>query len=222
MKTSILLVEDDADLGFMLQHYMELCDFEVCWLQDPRGAFDSDWTYDLAVLDVMMPYIDGFTLAKKIWEIAPDFPLLFLTAKNQKIDRMMGLQMGADDYIQKPCDPDELVLRIRNILKRKAVHPAAPVVAIGSYLLDRSKHILIHASQSFRLTEKEMQLLNYLLKYNHQVLSRQQILSELWGTNDFFTGRSMDVFITRLRKYLKYDSSLQIQSLRGIGFQVDL
>lgn len=224
MKTKILLAEDDADFGMILKHYLELEGFEVAWFQDPVDIVDilpADFPFHIGILDIMMPNIDGFSLAKMIVKEKPDFPLLFLTAKNQKLDRLTGLKIGADDYIAKPCDPEELILRIKNILKR--VQPATPEtkINIGSYTLDTEKLLLSHAEGNIRLTIREQQLLLHLLKHNKKAIKRDDILDSLWETNDYFTGRSLDVFISRLRKYFSNDPEIKIQSLRGIGFEVD-
>jgi len=225
MKTKILLVEDDSDFGMILKQYLELEDFEVVWFQNPEDVvtiLSSDFPYHIGILDIMMPKMDGFSLAKIILKQKPKFPLLFLTAKNQKIDRLTGLKIGADDYLAKPCDPEELILRIKNILKRTASNIPNTQQKIGDYILDSEKLLLIHSTGNIRLTIREKDLLIYLLQHNHQMIKRDDILDNLWETNDYFTGRSLDVFISRLRKYLICDSTLKITSVRGIGFEVDL
>ncbi|MGH2623463.1 MAG: response regulator transcription factor, partial [Sphingobacterium sp.] len=175
-------------------------------------------------LDVMMPHMSGFKLAELIIAQHPSLPLLFLTAKDQKIDKLTGLKIGADDYIIKPCDPEELTLRINNIIKRSKQHKPAlqHKIAVGQYIFDRDQMQLIHPMEGIiQLTEKETQLLFYLIEHKDQLISRDDILQEVWQSKDFFAGRSMDVFISRLRKYLQYDEHLNIQSLRGIGFRVN-
>jgi len=224
MKTKILLVEDDSDFGMILKQYLELEDFDVVWFQNPEDVVNilhSDFNFQIGILDIMMPNIDGFSLAKIILKGKPDFPLLFLTAKNQKIDRLTGLKIGADDYIAKPCDPEELILRIKNILKRTSPVVIESHIKIGDYILDSEKLLLSHPKGNVRLTIREKDLLLYLLKHNHQMIKRDDILNTLWETNDYFTGRSLDVFISRLRKYFIEDSTIKIQSLRGIGFEID-
>ena len=224
MKTKILLAEDDPDFGMILKQYLELEDFEVSWFQNPEDIIEllsSDFPFQIAILDVMMPNIDGFSLAKMILKEKNNFPILFLTAKNQKIDRLTGLKIGADDYIAKPCDPEELVLRIKNILKRTSPPITEIQIKIGQYLLDTQKLSLSHPNGNVRLTIREQELLLYLLKQNHSLITRDNILDNLWETNDYFTGRSLDVFISRLRKYFSNDPEVKIQSLRGIGFEVD-
>lgn len=224
MKTKVLLVEDDPDFGLILKQYLELSDFEVSWFQNPVDIVEilnSNFTFNIGILDIMMPNIDGFSLAKVILKEKPNFPLLFLSAKNQKIDRLTGLKIGADDYIAKPCDPEELILRIKNILKRSSPNTTETRFKIGSYLLDGESLLLTHSEEKVRLTIREKDLLLYLLKKNNQTIKRDDILDELWETNDYFTGRSLDVFISRLRKYLHRDSRIVIQSVRGIGFEIN-
>lgn len=224
MKIKILLVEDDTDFGMILKQYLELEDFDVTWFQNPEDVLpilNSDFTFQIGILDIMMPNIDGFSLSKIILKEKPHFPILFLTAKNQKIDRLTGLKIGADDYIAKPCDPEELILRIKNILKRTSHSTMQVHVKIGEYNLDSEKLLLSHPKGDIRLTIREKDLLLYLLKHNHQMIKRDDILDTLWETNDYFTGRSLDVFISRLRKYFIEDPKIKIQSLRGIGFEID-
>ena len=224
MKTKILLVEDDADFGLILKHYLELSDFEVVWFQNPADVLEivqSDFCFNIGILDIMMPNIDGFSLAKIILKEKPDFPLLFLSAKNQKIDRLTGLKIGADDYIAKPCDPEELILRIKNILKRVISPTLETNFKIGEYSLDSEKLLLTQKKKKVRLTIREKDLLLYLLKQNKQTIKRNDILDNLWETNDYFTGRSLDVFISRIRKYFRHDEQIKIQSIRGVGFEID-
>lgn len=224
MNTKILLVEDDSDFGMILKQYLELEDFEVVWFQNPEDVvtiLSSDFPYHIGILDIMMPKMDGFSLAKIILKQKPLFPLLFLTAKNQKIDRLTGLKIGADDYLAKPCDPEELILRIKNILKRTASNIPNTQQKIGDYILDSDKLLLIHPTGNIRLTIREKDLLIYLLQHNNQMIKRDDILDNLWETNDYFTGRSLDVFISKLRKYLNNDPTIKILSVRGIGFEIN-
>jgi len=225
MIKKLLLVEDDADFGFMLKQYLEFSQFEVDLFSDPR-QIEQDITfldkYDLAILDVMMPYISGFTLASQITKAFPDLPIIFLTAKDQKIDKLTGLKIGADDYLTKPCDPEELILRIQNIIKRtKANKTEQANIQIGTYAYNAANMLLMHANGNLQLTEREARLLNYLYLNKGRIISREEILQAIWENDDFFSGRSMDVFISRLRKYLQYDPSLNIQAIRSIGFKVN-
>ncbi|AQX13294.1 two-component system response regulator [Elizabethkingia meningoseptica] len=224
MRTKILLAEDDSDFGLILKQYLELSDFDVFWYQNPEDVMSllkEDFSFHIGILDIMMPNIDGFTLAKEILKQKPEFPVLFLTAKNQKIDRITGLKLGADDYLAKPCDPEELILRIQNILKRIQPIRTISSIKIGEYSLDTDKLLLNHSKEDARMTQRELDLLLFLLQHNHQTIKREIILDHLWETNDYFSGRSLDVFISRLRKYFQHDERIKIQSLRGIGFQLD-
>lgn len=225
MNPKILLVEDDADFGMILKQYLELSNFEVIWFQNPEDVLEiveTQFDFQIGILDVMMPNIDGFSLAKHLLKKQANFPILFLTAKNQKIDRLTGLKLGADDYISKPCDPEELVLRIQNILKRSTFTAIQPTeIKIGSYLLNTEKLQLEHPKGKHKLTLKENELLLFLLNHNHQLLKREVILENLWDNTDYFSGRSLDVFISRLRKYFADDDSIKITSIRGVGFEID-
>jgi len=171
----------------------------------------------------MMPKIDGFTLAEKIIKINPKIPFVFLTARQMKEDKIKGLKLGADDYIVKPFEADELVLRLNNILKRseKNIEPIyfSADIKIGSYLFDTKRFELKRKSNSQQLTEKEASLLLFLFKSKNQLLERNAVLKAIWGNDDFFSGRSMDVFISRLRKYLKDDSNISIESIRNVGLE---
>ncbi|MDR2224295.1 MAG: response regulator transcription factor [Flavobacteriaceae bacterium] len=219
----LLLVEDDLDYGMVIQQYLTICGFEVQWFTTPEQVIDTitQKQFDLAILDIMLPQKDGFTLSKEIHAIAPTLPFLFLTAKNQNIDRLMGLKLGADDYISKTCDPEELKLRIENILKRTATSKIEHY-QLGSYTFNPIQLKLTHPTETIRLTERERDLLLLLITSNGQIISREEILQKLWPSADYFNGRSLDVFITRLRKYFQHDDSISIISLRGIGFEIHL
>lgn len=221
-KIDVLLIEDDADFGFILKQYLEMSDFNVDWFQNPLLALNElafKNKYNIVILDVMLPDMDGFTFSKKLKDKV-DCPFLFLTAKNQQIDRILGLKLGADDYVSKPCDPEELILRIRNILKRQVSHSNTFEIYIGNYLFQPTHLHLRFNETTYQLTEREVNLLSLLLLYNNQVVTREVILKEVWNTNDYFAGRSMDVFISRLRKYFQFDDRIKIQSIRGVGFQI--
>lgn len=222
MKTKILLVEDDADLGMVLKQYLEFSDFEVTWIPNPEMILNNKQMiqdYQLAILDVMLPFMDGFELSKELRKFSA-IPFLFLTAKGQSLDRILGLKLGADDYITKPCEPEELILRIKNILKRQQ-NTVAEIIRIGNYSFVPSQFQLIFRSEKIQLTEKEAELLLLLSKNNQKIINRKDILENLWGENDYFLGRSLDVFMTRLRKYLHRDGRIAFESVRGIGFKVD-
>lgn len=222
MKAKILLVEDDSDLGTVLKQYLEFSDFEVNWIPNPEDILNNQVllnNYQLAILDVMLPAINGFDLSKEIRKTS-DIPFLFLTAKGQSIDKILGLKLGAEDYITKPCEPEELILRIRNILKRQQ-NSSKSIIKLGNYSFFPSQFQLIYNNETIQLTEKESELLLLLSKNNHKIINRKEILETLWGENDYFLGRSLDVFMTRLRKYFHKDERIKFDSVRGIGFKVE-
>ncbi|MDH1603259.1 response regulator transcription factor [Empedobacter sp. GD03739] len=222
MKTKLILVEDDQDLGTVLKQCLEFSDFEVTWFDHPQKLLkeiESLESAQLIIFDVMLPEIDGFSLAKKLAETIT-IPYLFLTAKAQSFDRVLGLKLGADDYITKPCDPEELVLRIKNILKRN--QPVLEeLIKIGAYVFLPNQLQLSYQEEKFQLTEKEAELLSFLIQNNQKLVSRKEILEKIWGENDYFMGRSLDVFMTRLRKYFQNDEMIKFESVRGIGFKIN-
>jgi DNA-binding response OmpR family regulator len=175
---------------------------------------------DLCVLDVLMPVMDGFELAGEIRALDPDMPIVFLTAKNRKEDRLKGLKIGADDYITKPFEAEELVLRLHNILRRAGKEQVLPVepVRLGKLEIIFDELLIRDNGNNYNLTPREMELLRYLMDHPNTLLTREQILEELWGKNDYFLGRSMDVFISRLRKYLQPEPSVSLETKRGVGF----
>ncbi|MFC4685393.1 response regulator transcription factor [Epilithonimonas pallida] len=222
MKPKILLVEDDQDLGMVLKQYLEFSDFDVNWIPNPEEILKNKKQidqYQLAILDVMLPVIDGFELSKEIRK-SSEIPFLFLTAKGQSIDRILGLKLGADDYITKPCEPEELILRIKNILKRQQNSTKA-IIKLGNYSFIPSQFQLLFHDETIQLTEKESELLLLLSKNNQKIINRKEILETLWGENDYFLGRSLDVFMTRLRKYFQKDDRIKFDSVRGIGFKIE-
>ncbi|MCA4776382.1 response regulator transcription factor [Empedobacter stercoris] len=223
MKTKIILVEDDQDLGTVLKQYLEFSDFEVIWFNHPQKLLNDlsiVSSAQLIILDVMLPEIDGFSLAKELVKTI-SIPYLFLTAKSQSFDRVLGLKLGADDYITKPCDPEELVLRIKNILRRN--YPISEeIFLIGTYVFNRNQLTLSFKDEFFQLTEKETELLFYFIRNNQKLVTRKEILETIWGENDYFMGRSLDVFMTRLRKYFQNDETIKFESVRGIGFKIEL
>jgi DNA-binding response OmpR family regulator len=223
MKIKVLLAEDDLDFGNMLKQYLELFEFEVTRVYNGEEAWDilAHHTFDIGVLDVMMPKMDGFSLAQQIKDRYPTLPFIFLTARKLKTDIIQGLKIGADDYIIKPFDADILVLKLKNILSRsKIAQPQIPQnIKIGQYTLTPASLILQSPTQQHRLTEKEMQLLLFLHEHRNRIVKRNDILKAVWSESDFFTGRSMDVFVSRLRKYLKEDINISIKSIRGVGLE---
>ncbi|MDQ7949879.1 MAG: response regulator transcription factor [Pedobacter sp.] len=222
MAHKVLLVEDDLDLGHLLKQYLEINHFEVHRVfngQEARAMLEQQ-LYDILILDVMMPKEDGFTLAKKLTLQYPNIPFLFVTAKKMKEDVLKGLKLGADDYMIKPFDADELVYRIHNILRRtqRQVIQVPEHIQIGIFRFEPKNLLLISPRAQFALTEKESQLLSYLYQNRGSIIKRTDILNHLWKEADFFNGRSMDVFISRLRKHLSADPTIEIESVRGVGF----
>lgn len=226
MQSKILLVEDETDLGNVVKQYLEIMDFAVDWSQDGAAALAqfqaTGGKYDILLIDVSMPGMDGFELANRILRISGQVPFLFLTARNEKADRLYGLKIGADDYITKPFDIDELVLRIRNIIKRhsnsqEVVNQA--VIARGDVQFHKdSLKLLIGDHPAIMLTPRESELLEFLFNHANKVLKREEILTRLWGENDYFLGRSLDVFISRLRKHLHQSDYISISNVYGVGF----
>lgn len=220
----LLLAEDDFDFAAILKQYLELHEFEVIWAENGEIALDyfRKQTFDICIFDVMMPKLDGFSLAEKIVTINPETPFIFLTAKKLKEDKLIGLKLGADDYIAKPFEADELILRLQNILKRieqKRSLNGNNIIEIGSYIFDNARLTLNHPNHIQQLTEKEASLIEYLYLNHNQLLKRDQILMSVWKKDDYFSGRSMDVFISRLRKYFNSDPKISIESVRNIGIE---
>ncbi len=226
MKTpTILLVEDDQTLGYSLQAYLEMKGFAVRWAADGEAGltYFRKQPFDLCIIDVMMPGRDGFSLAEIIQREDGHTPFIFLTARSLKVDVLKGFGLGADDYIIKPVDEEELVARIRAVLKRNAApEPPAEVIAIGAYQFDVANRALKCGEHERRLTEREAQLLQLLCEHQGRLLSRQTVLKRLWRQSDYFTRRSMDVFISRLRKYLAADPRITIQNVYGSGFILEV
>lgn len=226
----LLFVEDEIDLGNVIKQYLELNDFSVDWEQNGRAAFEriskNEEVYDLALIDVSIPEVDGFELAEHIAGLQANIPFIFLTARKEKKDRLQGLQLGADDYIVKPFDIDELVLRIKNIIKRlkktsltNYAKSNNQVIHKGNMVLNKAQLTLkINAHQNVQLTLREAELLEFLFNNANTILKREEILIKLWGKNDYFLGRSMDVFVSRLRKHLKQSNYATIDNVYGVGY----
>jgi two-component system response regulator VicR len=221
-KAHLLYVEDDESLSFVTRDHLELQGFRVTHCADGRSALETiqDQSFDLCLLDVMLPEMDGFALAQEIRKQDTQVPILFLTAKSLKEDRIQGLRLGADDYITKPFSIEELILKIEVFLRRSQVVEAKPVqrFSLGTYLFDYENLQLRRQDEERRLTQKEADLLRFLCLNPNQVVKRSDILETIWGENDYFLGRSLDVFISRLRKYLREDESLRIENVHGVGF----
>jgi DNA-binding response OmpR family regulator len=224
-KPKILLCEDDTNLGMVLKNYLELNDFEVTLERDGRlglAAFQREHV-DLCLLDVMMPHMDGFTLAEEIRDVNPDVPLFFLSAKTMKEDIIQGYKLGADDYITKPFDSEVLLLKIRAILKRNDdVNKEADnkEFDLGSYHFHPKLRQLVHNGQTQTLSPKENELLKMLAEHLNDLLPREAALKKIWGSDTYFNGRSMDVYIAKLRKYLRDDSNIEIVNIHGNGFRL--
>ena len=225
-KKKILLIEDDLNLGSLLKDYLSLKGYVVTRClngEEGKNLFAED-SFDLLILDVMMPKLDGFSLAKHIRKTDNITPIIFLTAKSMLEDRLKGLKIGADDYITKPFSSEELLLRIDNIFKRttttKKLSPEAEVFKLGSFVFDYKKRTLRNEKNKKQLTSKESELLKLLVQNKNEVVERSVALREIWKNESYFTARSMDVFITKLRNHLKPDSSVEIINVHGTGFKL--
>lgn len=220
----LLYVEDDESLSFVTRDNLELHGYHITHCPNGKTALEriKQQEFDLYILDVMLPDVDGFSLAQEVRKKTAQAPILFLTAKSLKEDRIYGLRLGADDYITKPFSIEELILKIEIFLRRSKV--TAPdtrnLYKLGRYILDYRNLILSIEESIRRLTQKEADLLRLFIENKNQVLKRSQILEQLWGEDDYFMGRSLDVFISRLRKYLQDDDSLRIETLHGVGFRL--
>ena len=217
----ILLAEDEPSLGQIIKESLETRNFEVLLCEDGETAYSTFISEKplLLVLDVMMPKKDGFTLAKEIRKEDSNIPIIFLTAKSQTEDVVKGFNLGGNDYLKKPFSMEELIVRINALLKRN-ITPISDEISIGKFTFNLKKQTLIFNNVSEKLTHREANLLYYLIKNKNQVLERSFILNKLWGDDDFFNARSMDVFITKLRKKLKSDASIQIINVRGYGYKL--
>ncbi len=225
-KIRLILVEDDTDLGRLLSKYLTVQGMEVFLVDNSHEALHllTQYSFDIIVLDVMLTEGDGFTLAEKIKKQYPQLPFLFLTARRQKEDVLKGLSLGADDYMIKPFDADELILRIQNILKR--TNPTRvqreDIFTIGNFRFEPSQLKLYSHNNTVLLTKKETGILEMLAAHPGRIVNRQDVLEQLWGNADYFNGRSLDVYIGRLRKLFATDPSIRIESVRGLGFILHL
>lgn len=222
-KLNILLAEDDLNLGVLLVDYLETEGFQVKLCKDGELALKAFLTgsFDLCLLDVMMPKLDGFSLAKAIRLKDKEIPVIFITAKSLKEDKLKGYDLGADDYISKPFDEEELLWKIKALIRRMPEHKAekkTEVIRIGNYAFDLSNQSLTINRTTKRITEKESDILHYLCQHKNRVIKREEMLKDLWGENDYFLGRSLDVFITKIRKYLKEDETISIENVFKVGF----
>jgi two-component system, OmpR family, response regulator len=221
----ILLVEDEENFGSLMKNYLELSKYHVTWAKNGTEAYSvfMQNEFDLCILDVMMPYMDGFTLGEKI-AAKKDVPFFFLTAKNQKEDLIKGYQIGADDYLCKPFDTEVLLLKIKALLGRVNMTPDLPeeqlVYAFGEFTFTPKSRMLVHHSKEQKLSPKEALLLDLLCRYLGNIMPRDIALETIWKQNDYFTKRSMDVYIGKLRKYLALDSSVKVETFHQMGFQL--
>ncbi len=223
----ILLVEDDQNFGAILKDYLMLNDFDVTLAKNGMEGFEKfkKDTYDLCILDVMMPYKDGYTLAKEIREKNKEVPIIFLTAKSMKEDVLKGYKVGADDYLNKPFDSEVLLMKIRAIIQRKSSDTKTDVTKfefiVGNFHLNSKLRFLTFKNEEpIKLSPKENELLKLLVLYENDLMPRELALTKIWRDDNYFTSRSMDVYIAKLRKYLKLDPNVEILNIHGEGFRL--
>ena len=218
----LLLVEDDASLGYLLSEYLKMKNFSVAWVKNGKDALSilSEQPFDLCILDVMMPDMDGFKLAENIKQKNITIPFLFLTARSLKIDLLKGYSLGAIDYIRKPIDEEELVVRLNSLLSilKNTDKNEGEIKKIGKYVYSPATYELKIHDEKRQLTARESELLLYLWKHKNNICRHKDILNTLWGKNDYFNRKSLNVFITRLRKYLSKDNSIKIENIHNQGF----
>ena len=224
-KTKILLAEDDENLGSLLKEYLQAKTYDTHWLTDGEKAYKSfeKNKYDICILDIMMPNKDGITLASEIRLLDPEIPIIFLTAKSMKEDVLEGFSVGADDYMTKPFSMEELIYRIEAILRRtqgRGQQNKQTDFDIGFYHFDANKQLLTYDDKSVKLTTKESDLLKLLCNNANNVLERNFALKSIWIDDNYFNARSMDVYITKLRKYLKEDPAVEILNIHGRGYKL--
>ena len=220
----ILYVEDDETLNFITRDHLEMQGYEVHQCADGASALEvfKGQTFDICVLDVMLPEMDGFELAREIRKRDSEVPIIFLTAKSMKEDRIEGLKLGADDYVTKPFSMEELLLRIEVFLRRNKItsNDDSEIYRIGTFEFDYNNLTLTRGDNTDTLTQREADLLRYFARTPNQVLKRSDILLSVWGEDDYFLGRSLDVFVSRLRKYLKADPDIRLENVHGVGFKL--
>jgi DNA-binding response OmpR family regulator len=227
MEVNILLAEDDFNLGFVIVDQLKMDGYQVTLATDGMDALQrfNEKEFHLCIFDVMMPKKDGFTLASDIRKINSEIPILFLTAKTMTEDKVQGFKSGGDDYLTKPFSVEELQLRIKALLRRvniKMDKPEDKILPLGLFLFDTENICLMLNDTKKSLTKKEAQILKLLYKFKGQVLPREVILNAVWGQDDYFVGRSLDVFITKLRKYLRDDESITLSNIHGVGFKLEI
>lgn len=222
-KKRILLVEDEENFGSLLQNYLRLSKYEVEWEKDGTRGYSAfvKGEYDLCIFDVMMPKMDGFTLTEKIRARGNETPIIFLTARNMKEDMIRGYKVGADDYLNKPFDIEVLLLKLEvlfNRVKSRSNAPKQENYAIGQFTYEVKTRTLNHSQETKKLSPKEGELLHLLCQYMNDVMPREKALHQIWNEDNYFTTRSMDVYITKLRKYLQKDSMVQIENVHSSGY----
>ncbi|MFA5575225.1 MAG: response regulator transcription factor [Brumimicrobium sp.] len=226
MKPKILLVEDDTSLGFVISDQLITSGYDVFLATNGAEGFKrfNERKFHLCIFDVMMPVKDGFSLAEDIRKIDKNIPILFLSAKSMTEDKVKGFNVGADDYLTKPFSSEELKARVKALLKRVNLQTEEVItkIPIGKYTFDVSNYTLSGPDFEKKLTKKETQILKILSQFINQVVPREIILNAVWGKDDYFVGRSMDVFVTKLRKYFSNDENVSIENIHGIGFKLSI
>lgn len=227
MKHKVLLVEDDENLGFVTKDFLDMSGFNVTLATDGKSGLEKYYEdkFDIVILDVMMPVIDGFTVAEKIRKTDPSIPIIFLTARSMKEDRIKGFHLGGDDYITKPFSTEELKLRMEAILRRtgNGTEPDKEEYTIGPFKFNYLEHSLSSPKLGEKhLTKREAEVLKMLCQYQNKILRREVALKSIWGDDDYFMGRSMDVYITKLRKLLKTEEGVSIINVHNTGFKLDI
>ncbi|MCF0207143.1 MAG: response regulator transcription factor [Bacteroidales bacterium] len=221
-KEKLLLVEDDVNFGFVLKSFLEMNNYHVTLISDGADAVNAflSQEYNLCILDVMLPNVDGFTIAKEIKKISPSCPIVFLTARTMHDDVMHGYSVGADDYLTKPFETEVLLVKIKAILRRNFnIKPGiGDVVTIGKFKFNTKIRALTSQDETYKLTPRESELLKQLYINKNSILDREEALKKIWGDDNYFNARSMDVYITKLRKYFKDDPRVKIENIHGSGF----
>jgi DNA-binding response OmpR family regulator len=222
-KTKIILVEDDLNLGFLIVDFLETKGFEVKLFRDGLSGLEGfkSYNFDFCILDLMLPKMDGFTLAEKIKELNAGIPVIILSARSLKEDKIKGFRLGIDDYITKPFDEEELLYRImaiRNRMKPVNEHGIKNLITIGKFEFDSLNQLLTHNNIPRRLTLKETKILRLLANSKNNLVKREEVMIEVWGESDYYTGRSLDVFISKLRTYLKSDADISITTIPTVGY----
>ncbi len=219
-KTKILLVEDDVNLGFMLMEYLESEGFDVKLYRDGATGYNAciNGSFDFLILDLMLPKMDGFTIAKKVREKQIKTPIIMLTARSLPEDKIKGFSLGIDDYVTKPFNEEELICRIKAVLQRtNNTEQTTEINNIGKYVFNCSNQNLCGFGETKRLTKKEAAILTLLCQSKNKIVKRSEILTKIWGDDDYFSGRSLDVFVSKLRKYLQKDNNVTIESIPTVG-----